>query len=161
MTATQNLISDFNAFLDEHSENGNAFPSFSSENLSALYAMGFELYRNGKYEEAKAFFHLLTLEDSFERKFWMGLAACYQMLKDYPKAIECYSAAAVQDSSDPYVHWHAADCFFFSGDLTKAREALESALITAKENDAHIALIPKLDLISDAWAHLPNGATHG
>lgn len=139
---------------------GAARPQFSQESLSALYAMAYELYRNGKYEDATAFFRLLTLVDSFERKHWMGLAACFQMLKDYAKAIECYSAAAVQDPSDPYVHWHAADCFFYSGDHAKAQEALESALLTAQENEAYAGLVPKLKLIAAIWMQKPPGGSH-
>ena len=137
-----------------------SLPTFSSESLAAMYAMGYELYRNGKYEDALAFFKLLTLSNSFERKYLMGLAACYQMLKDYEKALECYSAAAIQNSTDPYVHWHAADCFFHSGNLIKAQEALESALVTAKQDNTHHALIPKLELIADAWSYLSNGGSN-
>ena len=159
MSAISESISEITDFMEKYSlDNGSSHPQFSPDSLSALYAMAYELYRNGKYEDAKAFFRLLTLVDSFERKYWMGLAGCYQMLKSYNEAIECYSAAAIQDPSDPYVHWHAADCFFYSGDLMKAKEALESALTTAKENEVYDALIPKLELIFDTWENLPNGA---
>lgn len=148
-------------FLENPSfEKNEAFPPFTPESLAALYAMAYRLYKNGKYEDALAFFRFLTLSDSFERKYWMGLGACNQMLKNYEKALECYSAAAIQDSSDPYVHWHAADCFFHSGNLPKAREALESALVTARQDNNHHPLIPKLELIADAWSDLLKGGSY-
>lgn len=161
MSAINDRMTEISDFFEKTSQgNVHALPQFSSDSLSTLYAMAYELYRNGKYEDAKGFFRFLTLVDSFERKYWMGLAACYQMLKGYAEAIECYSAAAIQDPSDPYVHWHAADCFFHSGNLTDANQALDSALTTAKANESYAALIPKLSLISDAWSNLPNGASH-
>jgi len=131
--------------------------SFSPEYLEELYAMAFELYKNGKYEDAKAFFRFLTLADPFERKFWMGIAACNQLLKDYQEAINCYSAAALQDPSDPYAHWYAADCYFHAGNLPKAKEALQSALKTATESSHHQALLPKLEVQIEAWTKLPHG----
>lgn len=138
---------------------------FSEDSLDALYAIAYELHRNGKYEEAKDLFRFLTLANSFERKYWIGLAACYQMLKMYAKAIQCYTAAALQEPSDPYVHWHAADCFFHLGNLNQAQEALESACRVAKANEAYASLIPKLGLIVDAWSTASNrvtdGVTHG
>lgn len=161
MPAIDDDMTEIADFLKKSSlEKGCTPPEFSSDSLSALYAMAYELYRNGKYEDAKGFFRFLTLANSFERTYWMGLAACYQMLKAYAEAIECYSAAAIQDPSDPYVHWHAADCFFHSGHLTQANEALESAMLTAKENKAYAALIPKLTLISETWSNLSKGASH-
>ena len=161
MSALIDHVSELTALLEKASqEKKELSPQFSSEALLALYAMAYELYRNGKYEDAKTFFRLLALANSFERKYWMGLAASYQMLKDYEKALECYSAAAIQDPSDPYAHWHAADCFFHSDNVVKAKEALESAIITAKLDQVHSGLVPKLELIAAAWSTLTNGAAH-
>ncbi|HEV8051387.1 MAG TPA: SycD/LcrH family type III secretion system chaperone [Parachlamydiaceae bacterium] len=160
-TAESEKLGQITDFLNGMtSENGNALSQLSPDSLSALYSMGYQLYRNGKYEDAKCFFRFLTLNNSFERKYWMGLGACYQMLKLYNEAIECYSAAAIQDPTDPYVHLHAADCYFHMHNLAKAKEALESAMITAKDDKAYEGLIPKLQLISDTWSNLPNGVSH-
>jgi type III secretion system low calcium response chaperone LcrH/SycD len=135
--------------------------SFSPDSLEAAYSIAYDFYRNGKFEDAKAFFRLLTIANSFERKYWMGLAACCHMLKLYPEAIDCYSAAALQDPSDPYAHWHAAECFFHLEDLNKAQEALSSALKAAQDNDSHHPLIPQLSLLAETWSILPSGAPHG
>lgn len=132
----------------------------SEESLSALYAMAYELYRNGKYEDAKGFFRFLTIANTFECRFWIGLGACYQMLKDYAGAIECYSVAAVQNPDDPYVHFYAAECFFHGGDSAKAIKTLESALIVAKKTSEHCDLIPKLQLLYDTWSKKINGERH-
>lgn len=141
----------------EASERQDHSPPFSADSLEALYGIGFELYRNGKHEDAKDVFRFLTLANSFERKHWLGLAACYQLRKEYLEAIECYSIAAVQDPSDPYAHLHAAECFFHLADYIKAKEALESAILTAKDNKTHATLIPKLEFIFEVWSNMPGG----
>lgn len=161
MPVTSDHIAKLTDLLEAASQKKSELPHLPESSLDALYSMAYELYRNGKYEDARGFFRFLTLVDSFDRRYWMGLGACYQMLKCYPEAIECYSAAAIQDSTDPYVHWHAADCFFHSGKFVEAKQALESAMITAQEDDTYKALIPKLTLITEAWSHLPTGANHG
>lgn len=139
---------------------GNAQPSFSPNSLSALYVCAHNLYRNGKYADAKAFFQLLTVADSFDRRHWMGLGACCQMMKLYQEAIDCYSAAAIQEPLDPHAHRHAADCFFHLGRLSEAKHALRSALTAAQENPKHHTLVPKLKLLAETWSRLPLGALH-
>lgn len=136
-------------------ENGIKLPSLSDESKETLYSSGFELYRNGKYEDAIAFFKMLTLVDPTVRRNWMGLGACQQMLKDYDSAIACYGAAAVLNSDDPYVHWYAADCFFHKGDKEKAIEALSSSIITAKKSKEHLPLVAKLELLHTVWLRDP------
>lgn len=159
MAAASNYINEI-ANLIENSVGDSSLPHFSEESLSVLYSMAYELYRNGKYQDAKGFFRFLTLANSFERKHWMGLAACYQMLKCYSEAIECYSVAALQNASDPYVHWHVADCFFHSGKFIEAVHALDSAIVVAKENNIYSTLAPKLALIADTWSSLSKGVLH-
>lgn len=125
-------------------------PTLSEESLDSLYATAYELYRNGRHEDAKRFFRFLTIADTFDRRFWMGLAACYHMLKDYSAAIECYSVAAVQNPDDPFVHRYAADCFFLKGDVVQALKTLDSAITAAKKT--HQDLVPKLEFLADTWS---------
>lgn len=127
-------------------------PPFSDETVETLYATGYELYRNGKYGDAKDFFKLLAITDPSSRRYWMGQGACHQMLKEYDNAVNCYSVAAVLDPDDPYVHWHAADCFFQKGERQKAIDTLSSALIVAKHKEEHLVLVPKLELLHTIWS---------
>lgn len=136
-------------------------PALSHESLSALYSMAYQLYRNGKYADAKDFFRFLTIANTHDRRFWKGLGACYQMLKDYPAAIECYSVAAIQNPNDPYVHFYAAECSRHAGNHSLALSTLESALTVAKVTSQHASLATKLKLIYQAWAAQPEGVRHG
>lgn len=161
MSTFNNTIAELSDYLERRANAQQDLEPFSQESLLALYTMAYELYRNGKYQDAKAFFQFLTIADSFERKYWMGLGACCQMLKTFHEAIDCYSAAALQDPSDPYAHWHAADCFFQLHDLPKAQAALHSAIMAAKENEAHQAILPQLVLLEKTWSTLSKGINHG
>lgn len=132
-------------------QEGNNVP-LSEESLSTLYTLAYELYNNGKYEDAKQFFRFLTIGNAFDRRFWIGLAASYQMLKDYQAAIECYSVAAIQEPNDPYIHWYAATCFFNSSQVVKGLQALNSARTVATENNSCSELIPQIDLMQQVWS---------
>ncbi|MEI8125969.1 MAG: SycD/LcrH family type III secretion system chaperone [Parachlamydiaceae bacterium] len=132
---------------------------FPEEAIPGLYAVAHEFYRNGKYEEGRIFFHFLTVANPFDSRFWMGLAACYQMLKNHQAASSAYAAAAVQNSADPYAHFHAAECFFHMGDIPKALKALDSSLTVAKESEEYLHLIPRLELLLNTWSNTLQ--THG
>ena len=136
-------------------ENHAKIPDLSDDSVETLYSTGYELYRNGKYEDAKAFFKMLTLIDPSLRRNWMGLGACQQMLKEFESATTSYGIAAVIDPDDPYVHWHAADCFLQSGEKDKAIATLSSAIIVAKQQHEHLSLVSKLELLHTIWRSDP------
>jgi secretion system chaperone SscA len=126
------------------------FSDFSEQHISHLYSSAYEMYRNGKYGESKQFFRFLVLLNASDRRFWMGMGACYQMLKEYQAAIECYSVAAVQNPKDPYVHQYAADCFFAQNEIKMAIQTLQSAISAAVENGDKM-LVEKLKIVEKAW----------
>lgn len=146
---SQELISKMTELLDGHAS---ATSQLSAESQSTLYTMAYQFYRSGKFEEARHFFRFLAGVNPLDRRFWMGLAASYQMLKDYQPAIECYSVAAVQNPDDPYAHWHAAECFFAQGNQAQALGALESALTVARQDEKYRSLVLQLELV-----HFPQG----
>lgn len=125
--------------------------TFSKESLSHLYASGYDLYRNGKYLDARDFFRFITYANPQDRRSWMGLGACYQMVKLYKQAIECYSVAAIQNPEDPYVHFHAAECYHLLGENEVSIETLDSAMTAAKSSDAPKSLIERIENLKELW----------
>jgi type III secretion system low calcium response chaperone LcrH/SycD len=120
----------------------------SSDGIEALYAFGYGFYQSGNYEKAMHFFRFLTLIDIGNRKHWMGLGAAYQMLKQYERALQAYGQAALLDESDPYTHWHAAECFLAINNYEQAKEALTSTELTAKKYpQKHKRLLTRLQLL--------------
>lgn len=112
-------------------EEGQTFQTLagiSDETMEAVYALAFNQYNNGKYEDADKLFSFLTTFDPTMKKFWMGLAATRQMRKDYENAINCYSMAAVLDIEDPLPPLRAADCHLILGNRTQAINALTEAV---------------------------------
>lgn len=123
-------------------------PILSKDAIEALYSFGYGSYGSGNYEKAMHFFRFLTLLDVENRKHWMGLGASYQMLKENKRALECYAHAALLNPSDPFVPWHAAECFSAIEQPEQAREALSCAEEIAKEKPAkYKVLLERIKLI--------------
>lgn len=100
----------------------------SDADMEGIYAVGYNLYNSGKYEDAEKVFQFLCLFDHFNRKYWMGLGSTRQMLKQYSEALECYSLATLLNVNDPMPPLHAASCYLSMGDSEKAKSALRCAI---------------------------------
>ena len=128
----------------------------SEDSVTALYEIAYELYKNGKLTDAEHCFVLLTLLQPENIKFWMGLGACYEMQREYNKALECYTALAMHNPSDPNVHWRAANCLYAKGDEARALTALRSAITVASENEEHAEMLPSLKNFEELWSQKLN-----
>ena len=51
--------------------------------LEAVYSLAFGYYQTGKFNEALKLFQFLVLFDHLNKKYWMGLGAVQQVLKDF------------------------------------------------------------------------------
>lgn len=124
-----------------------------SEGLDNLYTYAYHFYDHGKYEKAVDFFYVLTRLDSQNFTYWLGLAAAQQMLKQYGKALDCYSVAALLNPENPTAHFYAAGCFFSMGQTDKGLQALDAAELIAQGQQKHKMLISQLALIRQAWSN--------
>lgn len=127
---------------EETAKNG-----LSDEAGQALYAIAYNAYQSGNYQDSTAFFRLLAFQNNDNKSAWMGLGASLQMLKKYEEAIGAYGFAAVLDPDDPYVHLHAAECFHALNDKEKALLALNSALASSPKEE----LKKQLELLKSLW----------
>jgi type III secretion system low calcium response chaperone LcrH/SycD len=92
--------------------------------LEAVYSLAFGYYRTGKYVEALKLFQFLVLFDHLNAKYWMGLGAVQQVLKDYQNAVLAYGYSSFLNLDNPKPQLHAAECFLAMGDKVKAASAL-------------------------------------
>ena len=92
--------------------------------LEAVYALAFGYYRTGKFEEALKLFQFLVLFDHLNAKYWMGLGAVQQVMKDYQSAVLSYGYCSFLKLDNPKPQLHAAECFLAMGDKRKAASAL-------------------------------------
>ena len=131
-----------------------AAPTLSTENIETLYAMAHQMYTRKNYDQASDLFRVLTVVDMANRRNWVALGAALQMLKKYEEAVEMYGVAAVMEPSDPYIHFHASECFFSLGDKEKGLIALASAELTATNQEKKDkSLISRLALFRQSWCN--------
>lgn len=99
--------------------------------IEAIYAIGHGFYAGGSYQDAVDIFKFLCMHRHMDHRFWMGLGAASQLLKDYQTAITAYRTCAMLDLSDAQVPLRAAECFTAIGDAEQARLALEAVTVVA------------------------------
>ncbi len=110
--------------------------------------MGFSHYQNGKYEDAVHFFRYLTLIDCNKPRNWLGLGACYQMIKEYHKALQSFAFTAKLNTDDPMPHLYASECFTSIGEQAKKKEALNLAeKLALKDKEKFKDLLDHIRLI--------------
>ena len=98
----------------------------TNEELEAVYALAFGYYRTGKYDEALKLFQFLVLFDHLNAKYWFGLGAVQQALKDFKNAAVSYGYCSFLKLDNPKPQLHAAECFLALGDKRSAASALEA-----------------------------------
>jgi len=96
----------------------------TSAEMEAVYSVGFNMYRTGRYDDAEKIFRFLVLFDHLEPKYWMGVGAIQQVRKDWQGAIASYGYASFLNMKDPKPQFHAAECFLALGDKQNAASAL-------------------------------------
>ncbi len=98
----------------------------TTDEMEAVYSLGFNFYNTGRYDDAEKVFKFLVMFDHMSPKYWMGLAAVQQVKKDYASATTSYAYASFLDIHDPKPQYHAAECFLAMGDVENATSALEA-----------------------------------
>jgi type III secretion system low calcium response chaperone LcrH/SycD len=115
--------------------------------MNGLYAMGYNFYQAGKYDDALKIFRALCLFDQLEPKHWIGMGATLQMLKMYEEAANAYGFAAIMDCHDPRPSFHAAECYIALNDKEKAEAALNSVVVLCEPTPANKPFIDKANAI--------------
>ena len=111
--------------------------NMSEDAMEAIYSVAYSLYQSGKYDESLKIFQFLCFYDHFNKKYFMGLGACQQMLKNYESALEIFTFATVLDSEDPRPMVYLGDCHLALGDKEKARHSYETAIEWAGDNSEY------------------------
>ena len=96
----------------------------TNDELEAIYSLAFGYYQTGKYEEAHKLFQFLVLFDHLNAKYWFGLGAAQQALKDFQNATVSYGYCSFLNLENPKPQLHAAECFLALGDKRSAASAI-------------------------------------
>ncbi|MGL4907467.1 MAG: type III secretion system translocator chaperone SicA, partial [Plesiomonas sp.] len=70
------------------------------EMMEGLYAHAYDFYNKGRLDEAETFFRFLCIYDFYNPDYIMGLAAVYQLKKQYQKAADLYAVAFALGKND-------------------------------------------------------------
>lgn len=103
--------------------------NLSDEALEAIYACAYSLYQASKYEKAKKIFQFLCFYDHYNKKYFLGLAGCQQMMKEFEAAISTYTFACILDSEDPHPPLQAANCHAVLGNYKEAESGYHAAKV--------------------------------
>ena len=106
----------------------------SDEETETLYSSAYTLYNYGKYQDAINIFTPLTHMNLKETKYWMGLGACHQMLKQYDDALRAYALVIMLDVNNIQAPSHVAECHIAKGDIEQAKVALSYIVDEPLEN---------------------------
>jgi len=117
-----------------------AMRGFTDEEFEAVYALGYNLYNQAKYEEALKAFAFLTFYNHLERRYYKALGACQQMLQRYDQAIQSYSIASVLDITDPEPTLRTAECLLAKGEIEDAKTALELVVADTENKEGMAAM---------------------
>jgi type III secretion system low calcium response chaperone LcrH/SycD len=101
---------------------------YSNKQVEELYSQAYHLYKTGKYSDGLTLFRTLAMCNQTEPKYFMGMAACHHLMKEYKEAVNGYTFAALLQPEDPIPHYHIADCSIHLNDSFSAMISLEMAI---------------------------------
>lgn len=101
--------------------------------LKGLYAHAYDFYNKGKLNDAEKFFRFLAVYDFTNPDYIIGLAAVYQLKKEYQKACDLYAVAFALEKSDLRPVFFTGQCELSMGRAEKARKCFE--LVNEQSNN--------------------------
>ncbi|QLH36287.1 MAG: SycD/LcrH family type III secretion system chaperone [Parachlamydiaceae bacterium] len=107
--------------------------NLTTQQVEGVYARAYNFYQVGRYSEAAQIFRVLMMLNGSETKYVLGLAACFQMLKEYKDAADIYTFCTLIDPQNPIPYYHMSDCFMNLKDIPSAKVALKMAIQKAGE----------------------------
>jgi type III secretion system low calcium response chaperone LcrH/SycD len=114
------------------------------------YANGYAQYNAGNFTAAVDVFRNLCLEHPSEHRFWFALGATLQEAGSYDRALRSWAMAALLDGSNPYPHFHAAECCLSLQKREDAAKALKESELRIIKRENH-PLVDKIEVLKQQW----------
>ena len=105
-----------------------------NDTMQDLYKLAYDFYHHGKLDDAESLFRFLCIYDFYNPEYAMGLAAVYQLKKNYSKAIEFYALAYSLSKEDYRPMFYAGQCNLMMRQGVQARKCFE--IVISRCNDA-------------------------
>jgi len=126
--------------------------NLTGKELEGIYAVGYNLYKSGKYGDARLIFAYLCMFDPTVYKFVFGIASCYQAEADYQSAGMYYAMASGLDQAQPAPFLHLGECLMALKDKAGARTSLERAISMSGDKAEFKAIKNKASVILENLA---------
>lgn len=105
----------------------------SNETMNDVYKLAYDFYHHGKLNDAESLFRFLCIYDFYNPEYAMGLAAVYQLKKDYQKAIDFYALAYSLSKDDYRPMFYAGQCNLMQRRAVQAKKCFE--IVTSRCSD--------------------------
>jgi type III secretion system low calcium response chaperone LcrH/SycD len=123
---------------------------WTAKEAETIYASAYSLYETSQYSQAGDIFLQLIFSNSFEQKYWRGLAASRQMESKFEEALHAWSLVALLVEQDPLPHFYAAECFISLKNKEEALIALLAAEERLKDDGQSHLLHAKIECLKQA-----------
>ena len=129
--------------------------TLSSAEVEALYAAGYQLFRQGDLDRSTTIFNYLCIYEHQDARFWMALAVTLQKQKKLEQAVDAYSAAALLDATNIRPYFHATECLIESRQWSRAEQSLDAFFLVCENfsNDENAGVRQLLDK-AEIWRDL-------
>lgn len=102
----------------------------AADTMNDIYKIAYEFYHLGKLDDAESLFRFLCIYDFYNSEYSMGLAAVYQLKKNYRKAIDFYALAYSLAEEDYRPMFYAGQCNLMLRRKVQARKCF--AIVTSR-----------------------------
>ncbi len=106
----------------------------SGPEMLEMAVIGFSLYEQGRYRDAKAIFEGLNAMDPKEAYYVTALGAVHLAEENLPDAMKCFNEAIKLDGSDIAAHVNRGEVFLRQGNVMEAAQDFAKAVKLDPEN---------------------------
>ncbi len=117
------------------------------EMMEGLYAYAYDFYNKGQLDDAATFFKFLCIYDFYNPDYYMGLAAVYQLQKQYQKAADIYAVAFSLAQNDYRPVFFSGQCQLLMQKANKAKQCFELVLEHGQDDALRIRAKAYLDTL--------------
>jgi len=116
--------------------------------MEGLYAYAYDFYNKGQLDNAAIFFRFLCIYDFYNPDYYMGLAAVYQLQKQYQKAANIYAVAFSLAEHDYRPAFFTGQCQLLMQKANKAKQCFELVLEHSADEALKIRARAYLDTLN-------------
>ncbi len=149
VVSTQASADELEQFLQDGGTLG-MLNDISPDMLEQLYALAYEQYQAGKWQEAQKLFQMLCILDHYDARFYLGLGACRQANGEWEQAIQSYSYGALLDMKDARFPFYAAECHLHMDALDAAESGFQAAQALGREQASCTDLVARAGIMQEA-----------